>query len=72
MRCSACAAEGVTYVTGAYVVYSEVSADGTSTVGAPYVQTFDDSFVECRDCGWKDDDSAEVRLVDTHVEDDLR
>lgn len=54
MRCPQCGRDGVQYVIDAYVIY-DVSEDGSATVGQPYVSTFDDRFLECRDCGWKDE-----------------
>jgi hypothetical protein len=53
MQCPNCGKEGVQFLVDAYVIYDAVSEDGSTTVGAPRVQTFDkDRFLECRDCGW--------------------
>jgi hypothetical protein len=70
MTCPRCSFGDVQYVIDAYVVYSAVSEDGTTTVGAPYVQTFDNTFLECRDCGWKDE-NVEVKLGDRRLEDEI-
>jgi hypothetical protein len=71
MKCPVCNKPGVQYVIDAYVVFDDVSDDGASTVGPPRIETFDDAFLECRDCGWKDE-GVEVQLVDRQLVDELQ
>lgn len=64
MQCPTCGRGGVQFLIDAYVIYDVVSDDGTATAGAPRIQTFEsDRFLECRDCGWKED--RDLVLLDT-------
>jgi hypothetical protein len=73
MKCPVCNTPGVQCVIDAYVVFDDVdvSDDGASTVGPPRVETFDDAFLECRDCGWKDE-GVEVQVVERRLTDELQ
>jgi len=66
MRCPQCGRDGVQYLIDANVVYDNVTEDGTATIGQPWIQTFDDRFLECRDCGWKND-GVDLQLGDTSL-----
>lgn len=70
MRSPKCNKPGVQYLIDAYVVYDDVSDDGASTVGPPRVETFDDTFLECRHCGWKEED-IDLQLVERQLVDEL-
>jgi hypothetical protein len=70
MRCPACGAATTQYVIDAYVVYDAVSEDGSTTVGPPRIETFDNAFLECPGCGWKAE-RVEVHIADRHVDEEL-
>ncbi|HXA27636.1 MAG TPA: hypothetical protein VN193_02720 [Candidatus Angelobacter sp.] len=57
-------------VIDAYVVYDQVSDDGSVTVGPPRVETFDTTFFECPECGWKLE-KVTIELTDRVLCDEL-
>ena len=71
MRCPQCDKPGVQYVIDAYVVYDDLTDDGAQTAGPPRVETFDNAFLECPDCGWKLE-KVEVRIVDRTLHDEIQ
>lgn len=48
----------------------DLTDDGASTACPPRVETFDNAFLECPDCGWKLE-KVEVRIVDRTLHEEI-